>query len=50
MKIIKDEFVPANSGWGAAMTKGQVLRLTAKTIIDFACINLKNLDERGRKW
>ena len=46
MKIIKDEFVPANSGWGAAMTKGQVLRLTAKTIIDFACINLKNLDER----
>ena len=33
MEIISDEFVPANSGWGAPMKKGQVLRLTAKTII-----------------
>ena len=46
MKIISDELVPANSGWGAPMQKGQVLRLTAKTIIDFACINLHNNDER----
>ncbi len=46
MKIISDDFVPANSGWGKAMLEGQVLRLTAKTIIDFACINLHNLEER----
>ena len=46
MKIISDEFVPANSGWGAPMKKGQILRRTAKTIIDFACINLHNVDER----
>ena len=46
MKIISDEFVPANTGWGHPMNKGQVLRMTAKTIIDFACINLHNTEER----
>jgi hypothetical protein len=46
MKIIKDEFVPANTGWGSAIKQGQVLRITAKTIVDFACINLHNTDER----
>ena len=46
MKIISDEFVTANTGWGRAINQGQVLRLTAKTLIDFACINLNNLEER----
>lgn len=46
MKIIRDDFVPANSGWGAPMEKGQVLRLTAMTIIDFVCLNLHDLGER----
>ncbi len=46
MKIISDEFVLANSGWGRPMEKGQILRLTAKTIIDFACVNLHNVNER----
>jgi uncharacterized protein len=46
MKIISDDRIPANSGWGREMTKGQVLRLTARTIIDFACVNLHNIDER----
>ncbi len=46
MKIISDDFVPANTGWGRAINQGQVLRLTAKTLIDFACINLDNLEER----
>lgn len=46
MKIISDDHIPANSGWGRPMNKGQVLRMTAKTIIDFACINLHNTNER----
>lgn len=46
MKIIRDDHVPANSGWGAEMKQGQVLRLTAMTIIDFVCFNAHNLKER----
>lgn len=46
MKIIIDDFVPANTGWGHSMKKGQILRIKAKTIVDFACINLHNLNER----
>jgi len=46
MKIIRDDFVPANSGWGAEMKSGQVLRLTAMTIIDFVCLNSRNPNER----
>ena len=46
MKIILDQHVPANSGWGAEMKQGQVLRMTAKTIIDFVCLNAHDLDER----
>ncbi|MDA0651971.1 MAG: urea carboxylase-associated family protein [Proteobacteria bacterium] len=46
MKIISDDFVPANTGWGRPINKGQILRMTAKSIIDFACINLHNTEER----
>lgn len=46
MKIISDDHIPANSGWGREMAEGQVLRLTAKTIIDFVCLNQHNLKER----
>ena len=46
MKIIRDDFVPANSGWGSELQKGQVLRLTAMTIIDFVCVSAHNLRER----
>ena len=46
MKIISDDHIPANTGWGREMTRGQILRLTAMTIIDFACVNLHNIDER----
>ena len=46
MKIIRDDHVPANSGWGSEMKTGQVLRLTAMTIIDFVCLNLRNTNER----
>ena len=46
MKIIRDDHVPANTGWGAAMEKGQVLRLTAMTIIDFVCLDRHDLSRR----
>lgn len=46
MKTIRDDHVPANTGWGAPMDKGQVLRLTAMTIIDFVCLNRHDLTER----
>ncbi|MBB44410.1 MAG: hypothetical protein CMM44_11715 [Rhodospirillaceae bacterium] len=46
MRVISDEKVPANSGWGRPMKKNQILRIKAKTIVDFACINLHNTDER----
>jgi uncharacterized protein YcgI (DUF1989 family) len=46
MNIISEDHVPANSGWGREMAKGQILRLTARTIIDFVCFNQHNLKER----
>ena len=46
MKIITEDHVPANSGWGREMAKGQVLRFTARTIIDFVCFNQHNLKDR----
>lgn len=46
MNTISDQHIPANSGWGAEMTQGQVLRLSARTIIDFVCLNAHDLTER----
>ena len=46
MKVIKDDYVPANSGWGSDIAAGQVLRLTAMTIIDFVCLDLADLSHR----
>ena len=39
MRIIRDDHVPANSGWGAEMAAGDVLRITAMTIVDFVCLD-----------
>jgi uncharacterized protein YcgI (DUF1989 family) len=39
MKIIQDDVAPRNTGWAAEMTAGQVLRLTARTIIDFVAFD-----------
>lgn len=39
MRIVKDEVAPRNSGWAAEMRAGQVLRLTAMTIIDFVAFD-----------
>ena len=39
MEIVKQELAPANSGWSAPMRRGQILRLTARTIIDFVAFD-----------
>ncbi len=39
MKLISDETAPRNTGWAAEMEAGQVLRLTARTIIDFVAFD-----------
>lgn len=46
MNVIRNDLVPANTGWGAEMRQGHVLRLIACTIIDFVCLNARNLNER----
>lgn len=40
MRTIKAEIAPRNSGWSSDIRRGQVLRLTARTIIDFVCFDL----------
>ncbi len=35
MRIIKQELAARNSGWSSQIARGQVLRLSARTIIDF---------------
>lgn len=39
MKPISDETAPRNTGWARDMRRGQVLRLTARTIIDFVALD-----------
>ena len=46
MKTIREDVVPRNTGWAAPVAKGQVLRLTAMTIIDFVAFNGADLGER----
>lgn len=46
MNIVSEHHILANSGWGAEMSRGQILRMTAMTIIDFVCLNAHNLNER----
>jgi hypothetical protein len=45
METIRDETAPRNTGWGAEMKSGQILRLSARTIIDFVCFDLADLSE-----
>ena len=39
MHIVSEETVPRNSGWSATLRRGQILRLTARTIIDFVAFD-----------
>lgn len=39
MKIIQENIAPRNTGWAAEMKQGQMLRLRARTIIDFVAFD-----------
>jgi uncharacterized protein YcgI (DUF1989 family) len=40
MRIVKREVAPRNSGWASEIRGGQILRLEARTIIDFVAFDL----------
>jgi uncharacterized protein YcgI (DUF1989 family) len=46
MAILKSEVVPKNSGAAFELKKGQRLRITGKSIVDFVAFNLHDLTER----
>ena len=46
MDILTEYTAPPNTGWAAPMKTGEVLRLTAMTIIDFVAFNAGDLTER----
>jgi uncharacterized protein YcgI (DUF1989 family) len=46
VKKIKEEHVPYNTGWSGELKKGQVIRITATTTVDFVCLKKENLKER----
>jgi len=46
MKIIEDRIVPKNTGKSFVVNKGQKIRVTAESIVDFVVFNLDNLKER----
>jgi uncharacterized protein len=46
MKTLSETHVPHNTGWSAEMIKGQVIRITATTTVDFVFFKLGNLRER----
>ncbi len=45
MRIVKREVAPRNSGWSSDIRAGQVLRLEARTIIDFVAFDLHQFAE-----
>jgi uncharacterized protein YcgI (DUF1989 family) len=46
MKTLSQAHVPYNTGWAGELKKGQVIRITATTTVDFVCMKLQNLRER----
>jgi uncharacterized protein len=46
MKKLSQEHVPYNTGWAGEMKKGQIIRITATTTVDFVAFRLQNLRER----
>ena len=53
MKTISQAHVPYNTGWSGEMKKGQVIRITATTTVDFVFSNCRTCANasirRGRK-
>lgn len=46
MKNLREETVAHNTGWAAELKKGQIIRITATTTVDFVALSLQNLRER----
>jgi uncharacterized protein YcgI (DUF1989 family) len=46
MKTLSQTHVPYNTGWAGELKKGQVIRITATTTVDFVCMRLENFRER----
>ena len=46
MALIESTFVESNTGKSFKMKKGQRMRISAESIVDFACVNLNNIMER----
>jgi uncharacterized protein YcgI (DUF1989 family) len=46
MKTLSQQHVPYNTGWAGEIKKGQIIRITATTTVDFVCFRLENLRER----
>ena len=46
MNVITEVTIPRNTGWSGKIEKGQMLRLSAMTIIDFVAFNAADLTER----
>jgi len=46
MKKLREETVPLNTGWAAELKKGQIIRVSATTTVDFVAFDLQNLRER----
>ena len=45
MRTVKQYVAPKNTGWATEITAGQVLRLTARTIIDFVAFDQYDFSE-----
>jgi uncharacterized protein YcgI (DUF1989 family) len=45
MKVVKREVASPNSGWASEIRAGQILRLEARTIIDFVAFDLDDLND-----
>jgi len=46
MNKLREETVPYNTGWAAELKKGQIIRITATTTVDFVVFRRQNLKER----
>ncbi len=46
MNIVKQETISVNTGWAHVVKKGQRIRVSGQTIVDFVAFNHENLRER----
>ncbi len=46
MKVMRADEVPDGNPWVARMRRGEVLRLTARSIVSLVCFNADDLSER----